>query len=177
MSEEIEIEWPSQVELDDGSVLDLPENELFLKNLYCTVESKIVDEIARKLMNVGFRRVIAFPTGEKYSIARSVGEYFEHHIRIFTNGTILSEVEISRKYVEHVLLPSFNASLLTFKILRDLGFEPSLVYRGIRIVRVLKIVKYCIKLDMQLHRVGSIFLEFIRGLVSSLMHNFSLSND
>ncbi len=176
MVEEVELEWPSRVELSDGSHIDLPENELFLKNLYCLVESNDVDNVAKKLISIGFRKVIAFPTGEKYSIARDIGKFFEHHIRIFSNGIIISEVEISRRYVEHLLLPSLNASLLSLRILRDLEINARLMYKGVEIVRVLKTVKYIIRLDVQLHKIGSIITEFLRGLLSSLVHDFSFSN-
>ncbi len=100
---------PRKFILDDGSIVELKADEvrkricrepLFL--LY--VPPTQVDNVYRALLSHGFREesLLRVYKGEKYSLVKKLVDPWELHVRIYENGMIESEVEVSRDYVEHL---------------------------------------------------------------------------
>lgn len=104
---EIEVLLPRDILLDDGSRIIVPKEEIektapeHVFELW--VPEDKVDEIAKELRKHGFKDVtLSRSFGEKYSLSLEIFEPWELHVRIFDDGRIISEIEVSRKYIEHI---------------------------------------------------------------------------
>jgi len=100
---------PSRFVLDDGSTVRLRASELEeglregrLFKLWLPPDK--VDEVARYLLErCGFKRALpSLNKGERYGISRRLSEVWELHLRIYGNGLMEGEVEVSREYFEHL---------------------------------------------------------------------------
>jgi len=170
MPHRIEIRWPKRIYLEDGREIVLDsEEEIMGHRLACLISREDVDKTYKILREHKFRRVPALPLGEKYSLAKIVHEPFELHIRIFRTGLILSEVEVARKYVEHVYTPSINASLETYYLLNNLGISTKMIYLGVGVEKVLEIMIIEVRYDGDLHPYGSIIREVLRSIGEVIM--------
>ena len=94
---------PRTVELEDGSRAILAEEEV-LRGVYrLYVPKSLIDKLYDYLQRKGFSNTIpSFPKGEKYSLSKIIEPPWELHIRIYHNGFIEAEVEVSRDYFEHL---------------------------------------------------------------------------
>ncbi len=176
MQLQVVVRWPREIELEDGRLLNLDnEDEITSQRLACLISKEDVENAYEIFKNLGFKRVPALPLGEKYSIAKQVNDIFEFHIRIFDSGLILSEIEISRKFIEHIFTYSINASLEVKEILEKHGIKTTLIYRGNIVKRVIKIVELEIRYDGDVHTYGSIIREFMKGFLENIprLHIFS----
>ena len=62
-----------------------------------------MEQIVSILKHVGFRdEPLSVNFGEKYSLTRKIYSPWEIRVRIFDNGRIVPEIEISREYLEHL---------------------------------------------------------------------------
>lgn len=78
-----------------------------------------IDTVARGLLSKGFRRALpAMNKGEAYSLSMRIHGPWELHVRIFSDGRIESEVEISREYLQHLTGSRFNVVYETLEALR-----------------------------------------------------------
>ncbi|NPA23626.1 MAG: hypothetical protein GXO23_04960 [Crenarchaeota archaeon] len=176
MPHRIEIKWPKRVYLEDGREVTLDsEEEIMSHRLACLISKYDVDKVYKALRELGFRRVPALPLGEKYSLAKIVREPFEMHIRVFKIGLILSEIEISRKYVEHLYTPSVNASLETYELLQNIGADPKLIYLGVGVKEVPEIILIEIRCENDPHPYGSIVREILRSIKEIVMPQIPFS--
>ncbi|MGC9227737.1 hypothetical protein [Caldivirga sp.] len=100
---------PRRFMLNDGSVVDLKAADIEetvskepLFQLY--VPPDRVDEVYRVLLTEGFRetQLRVLKEGERYSLVKRLIDPWELHVRIYYNGLIESEVEVSREYLEHL---------------------------------------------------------------------------
>ncbi|WP_252900686.1 hypothetical protein [Vulcanisaeta sp. JCM 14467] len=81
-----------------------------------------VDYAAEELIRKGFKpTILAVNKGERYSLAMRVEPPWEIHTRIFPDGTIESEVEVSRDYLQHLIGPRFNVIYEVYDLLRGLS--------------------------------------------------------
>ncbi len=170
MPHRIEIRWPKKIYLEDGRKLVLDsEEEIMGHRLACLISRDDVERTYKLLKEQGFKRVPALPLGERYSLAKIIKEPFELHIRIFRSGLILSEVEISRKYVEHLYTPSVNASLETQNLLRDLGVDTKMIYLGVGVREVLETIIIEVQYENEPHPYGSIMREIMKSIGSTII--------
>jgi len=94
---------PRTVEFDDGSQAILNKNEVLRGCLRLYVPNNLVDNLYQHLKEKGFVDAVpCLPKGEKYSISRLIKKPWELHIRIYSNGFIEAEIEVSREYFEHL---------------------------------------------------------------------------
>ena len=115
---------PWYVRLSDGSRYRIPLNVIMnglQRNIFVIrVPQDEVDYAAEELIRRGFRpTILAVNKGEKYSLAMRVEPPWEIHARVFPDGTIESEVEVSRDYLQHLIGPRFNVVYETYDLLRD----------------------------------------------------------
>lgn len=121
---------PRKFILDDGKVIQLTTKEIKEKltketlfQLYVPPEH--TEEIYKTLKLQGFTKPeLYLPKGEKYSLAKELYKPWELHIRIYENGFIESEIEISREYIQHlgnyrinVVYEAFNYYKETYNML------------------------------------------------------------
>ncbi len=165
MPHRIEIRWPKRIYLEDGREIVLDnEEEILSHRLACLISKKDVEKTFKLLREHGFKRVPALPLGEKYSLAKIVKEPFELHVRIFRSGLILSEIEIARKYVEHMYTPSVNASLEVYHLLNDLGIDTKMIYLGIGVKKIVETMIIEVHYEGEPHLYGSIIREILRSI-------------
>ncbi len=171
MQPQVTVRWPKRIELENGEVIDIDtEDEITSQKLACLVNRYDVDKVYKAFRGMGFRRVLALPLGEKYSIAKKVNDIFEIHVRIFSNGLILSEVEISREFVEHIFTKSINYSYEMNNIISsEFNIDCSLIYCGVKVVKILDIVYLDIVYEGEVHPHGTIIREIVRGLSNTLI--------
>lgn len=63
------------------------------------VPPSLIDKLNDHLRKKGFFNAIpSLPKGEKYSLSKIIEPLWELHIRIYPNGFIEAEVEVSRDY-------------------------------------------------------------------------------
>lgn len=99
---------PRSFVLDNGEHVELEASEigeriarepLFL--LY--VSPEFIEDIRSELLVKGFSvPSIGAPKGERYSLARVIDAPWEMHVRIYGDGFIEGEIEVSRGYLEHL---------------------------------------------------------------------------
>ncbi|GGI82823.1 hypothetical protein GCM10007112_19480 [Vulcanisaeta souniana JCM 11219] len=78
-----------------------------------------VHDVAMGLINKGFRQtMLAVSRGELYSLVMRIYGPWELHARIFNDGVIEAETEISREYVQHLIGPRFNIVYEIYDALR-----------------------------------------------------------
>ena len=170
MPHRIEIRWPKRICLEDGRELVLDNDEEILSHrLACLISREDVDKTFKILREQGFKRVPALPLGEKYSLAKIIREPFELHVRIFRSGLILSEIEIARKYVEHMYTPSVNASLEVYYLLNNLGISTKMIYLGVGVEKILETMIIEVRYDGEPHPYGSIIREILRSIGEIVM--------
>jgi hypothetical protein len=97
---------PRTVELDDGTQIILGEKEVLggALRLYVDLPSLKdgLQSLVSHLMEKGFtERQFRIQKGEKYSLSKLIRWPWELHIRVFSEGFIDGEVEISSEYFEH----------------------------------------------------------------------------
>ena len=116
---------PWYVRLSDGSRYRIPLNVIMnglRSNIFVIrVPQDEVDYAAEELIRRGFKpTMLAVNKGEKYSLAMRIEPPWEVHARVFPDGIIESEVEISRDYLQHLIGPRFNVVYETYDSLRDI---------------------------------------------------------
>ena len=99
---------PRRFVLDNGEIVELKavdleerirKEPLFL--LY--VPPSYINNIYRVLKLLGFAETaLRVSKGERYSLVKKLDEPWEHHVKIYGNGLIESEIEVGRDYVEHL---------------------------------------------------------------------------
>ena len=103
MSEDYVTYLPRTIELDDGSRIILTEDEVLRGILRLYVPPSLIDKLNDYLRKKGFSNAIpSLPKGEKYNLSKIIEPPWELHIRIYPNGFIEAEVEVSRDYFEHL---------------------------------------------------------------------------
>lgn len=80
---------------------------------------RVYDAAMGGLINRGFRKtMLSVNKGETYSLVMRIHEPWEIHTRIFSNGVIETEIEISREYLQHLIGPRFNIVYEVYDALR-----------------------------------------------------------
>ncbi len=104
---ELEILIPRDVELDDGTRIMVSEDEArrtapeHVFELW--VPRERIEDVVSELRRQGFEDAwLSVSFGEKYSLRLKIFEPWEVHVRIFDDGSMVSEIEISREYIEHL---------------------------------------------------------------------------
>ncbi|GAB6947965.1 hypothetical protein JCM16161A_20950 [Vulcanisaeta sp. JCM 16161] len=116
---------PWYVKLNDGSRYRIPLNVIMrgLRNnvFVIRVPQDEVDYVAEELIRRGFKpTILAVNKGERYSLAMKVESPWEIHTRVFPDGIVESEVEISRDYLQHLVGPRFNVVYEIYDLLKDI---------------------------------------------------------
>lgn len=100
---------PRKFVLDGGKVISLTaieiENELIKEPLFLShVPPQKIDDLYNYLKDeIVFEDAIpSLPKGEKYGIRKKIGYPWEVHLRLYSDGSIMSEVEVQREYIEHL---------------------------------------------------------------------------
>ena len=125
MDETYRVYLPWYVKLNDGSRYRIPLNVIMrgLQNniFVIKVPQDEVNYAAEELIRRGFKpTMLAVNKGERYSLAMKVKPPWEIHTRIFPDGTIESEVEVSRDYLQHLIGPRFNVVYEAYDLLRGI---------------------------------------------------------
>ncbi len=98
---------PKRFVLASGKVVELKaidvEKGLVEKTLFRLWVPNI-DDLYRYLIELqGFESAIpSFPRGERYSLRKVLGDVWELHLRLYSDGFIDAEIEIRREYLEHI---------------------------------------------------------------------------
>lgn len=97
-------EYPNEIELNDGSRIKLTESERKDEEYFTVVVSPSkVEHIVAALRKDGFRDAWpAWNKGEAYGLSKVVDEPWEMHVRLYSDGSIYSHIEIQRDYFEHL---------------------------------------------------------------------------
>ena len=105
--QELEVLVPREFILDDGSFTVISEDEARRAPPNHVFELWVprdkVELVASALREHGFRdERLTVPLGERLSLTLKVTDLWEVHVRIFDDGSIVPEVEVSREYIEHL---------------------------------------------------------------------------
>ncbi|ADY01505.1 hypothetical protein VMUT_1300 [Vulcanisaeta moutnovskia 768-28] len=125
---------PWYVKLEDGTRYKIPLS-LIMRGLRSNIFIiKIPSyEIRRAVMGLiekGFKpTLLAVDKGESYSLSMRAYGPWELHTRIFNDGTIETEVEINRDYLQHLVGPRFNVVYETYESLRNYVSERKICIR------------------------------------------------
>ena len=117
---------PWYVKLDNGSRYRIPLNVIMRgvrsDVFVIRVPQDEVDHAARELIRRGFKpTLLALNKGERYSLTMRIEPPWEIHVRVFPDGTIGSEVEVSRDYLQHLVGPRFNVVYEIYELLRGVS--------------------------------------------------------
>ncbi len=125
---------PWHVKLEDGTRYKIPlslimrglRNNIFI----IKIPSDEIRHAAMGLIDRGFKpTLLAVYKGESYSLSMKTYGPWELHARIFNDGTIESEVEINRDYLQHLVGPRFNVVYEIYELLRDYVSERKICIR------------------------------------------------
>ncbi|MEM0134964.1 MAG: hypothetical protein QXU18_07030 [Thermoplasmatales archaeon] len=97
-------EFPNEIELNNGQRLTLSANERKDEKYFAVVVSpEKISEVVSVLRGDGFTNAWpAWNKGEAYSLSKVIDEPWEMHVRIYSDGSIYSHVEVRRDYIEHL---------------------------------------------------------------------------
>ena len=165
-----QVKVPREIELEDNTRLLVPEDDIYSLNIACLTHS--YRNLIRVLRDLGFKPAPAVPLGEVVSLSRPVTKYLELHVRVFRQGLVLSEIEISRIYLEHFMYRPVNGAYYLYELLRGEGFEDiHLLYKGRLVREVLSFYDCEIVVQDNLHRIGDIMHTLISTIRSVIRDN------
>ncbi|ADN49737.1 hypothetical protein [Vulcanisaeta distributa] len=123
MDSTYDVYLPWLVRLEDGTKYRVPLSTIMMGSQKHVFIIKIpphsVHDAALGLMSRGFKpTMLSINRGELYSLAMRVYGPWELHARIFSDGVIEAEAEISRDYLQHLVGPRFNVVYEVYDALR-----------------------------------------------------------
>ncbi len=170
MNDMLRVKVPKEIELEDGEKITLQEHEIHELNIACMTFSQ--DKLIRELRRLNFKPIPAVPLGEIASLGKPLTEHLEIHVRVFKQGLVLSEIEISRIYIEHFIYNPVNGAYYLYELLRNNGFEDvHLIYRGRLVKKVLSFYDCEIVVLDNLHKVGELAYKIFTTLSSKIKEN------
>ncbi len=114
---------PRRFILESGDVVVLTARDVeekLVKNTLFRLWAPDVKAVYEHLTNVqGFE--VATPSvyrGEKYSLRKILGDVWELHLRLYSDGFIDAEVEVKREFLEHLTLRRLNVVYEAFEYYR-----------------------------------------------------------
>ncbi len=174
MSQKFIVRIPRELELENGEKVALGEDQIHRLDLACLTFSP--RRLIVKLVDLGFRPVPAVFLGEIVSMGKMLTEYLEIHVRVFKQGIVLSEIEVSRSYIEHLMYDPVNGSYYLYELLRNNGFgDIKLIYRGKLVRAILSFYECEIVIEGCLHKMCELSRNILIALRDSIRQRISQS--
>ena len=95
---------PREVVYFDGTSAILPEDYVLKEgNLRLFVPKIKIEEVVNTMKTSGFHEEkLEVYKGEKYSLVMKFYDIWDLHVRVYSDGFIVSHFEVSREYLEHI---------------------------------------------------------------------------
>ncbi|WP_069808329.1 hypothetical protein [Vulcanisaeta thermophila] len=163
---------PWHVELSNGIKVRVRLSQLInsSSDIYALkVPINEIQRVYREFISRGFHRAIpSINKGEIYGLAKMIRDPWELHVRIFSNGLIKGEVEISRRYLEHLIGGRINNVVYEiYEVIREVTSNGEIIYLPLnqRVINVIENVRIELKQPRLLIPWG---LEVFRSMASLL---------
>ncbi len=115
----------SKVRLRLGDVFRAFHEELFVLRLD-------PDEAVKALERLGFQKaILAFWKGEVASFVKPISDNWELHVRVYPDGLVTCEYEISRIYLQHLFGPRIYSCYELYGQMKEAGVKAQLEYKGV----------------------------------------------
>lgn len=142
---------PWHVELHSGLRVKLKLSQILntsIDTFAIKIPSDEIHSAYKGLISRGFYRAIpSVNKGEVYGLAKIIRGPWELHIRIYKDGLVKGEVEVSRRYLQHLISNRVNVVYEVYELIKDAVSTRSIVYLPLnqRVVNVLDNIRVELK--------------------------------